>query len=115
MKHVRMQSKVLTKVRALQPRQAQHSLGKTAGSFWLCSCPTIAMKGHLHALSKGLCGLGTISILSHLDVSMNDPSAVQVRQPLEHLLHDGSYLHFSQALQVFTNKIDGMLRSQMLA
>lgn len=64
---------------------------------------------------KGMSGLGTVAILSHLDVSMDDPSAVQVCQPLEHLLHDGSYLHFSQALQVYTNDTDGMLRSQMFA
>ena len=72
------------------------------------------MKGHLHA-HEGAMWPRHSGTLSHLDVSMDDPSAVQVRQPLEHLLHDGSYLHFSQALQVFTNKIDGMLRSQMVA
>ena len=59
---------------------------------------------------KGLCGLGTVGILWDLDVSMDDASAVQVRQPLEHLLHDGSYLHFSQALQVYTNASVGVLR-----
>lgn len=33
-----------------------------------------------------------------LDVSVNDASAVQVCQPLQHLLHDGGYLYFSKAL-----------------
>ena len=61
---------------------------------------------------KGLCGLGTAGVLSHLDVSMNDPSAVQVRQPLEHLLHDGSYLYFSQALQVYLNDLMACSRAK---